>query len=166
MNLRPLCANVAVVIDLYSRYAVGWSMSASMTSQLVSDALDDGIVAPRKAEGIAASLGPRQSNRTQLVVATRLLFAERNTFVRASAGVRHSRLLRGLLLSVRATASRSVMLCILKSVPFGKYCRSNPLVFSLVPRCHGLCGSPLCQCDLRHLEPSEMPPIRLTPPLG
>lgn len=30
---------VAVVIDLYSRYAVGWSMSASMTSELVSDAL-------------------------------------------------------------------------------------------------------------------------------
>jgi putative transposase len=30
---------VAVVIDLYSRYAVGWSMSATMTSQLVSDAL-------------------------------------------------------------------------------------------------------------------------------
>jgi len=30
---------VAVVIDLYSRFAVGWSMSASMTSQLVSDAL-------------------------------------------------------------------------------------------------------------------------------
>jgi len=30
---------VAVVIDLYSRYAVGWSMSAAMTSQLVSDAL-------------------------------------------------------------------------------------------------------------------------------
>jgi len=30
---------------------------------------------------------------------------------------------------------------LLRSVPFGKYCRSNPLVFSLVPRCHGLCGS-------------------------
>jgi putative transposase len=30
---------VAVVIDLYSRYAVDWSMSATMTSQLVSDAL-------------------------------------------------------------------------------------------------------------------------------
>ena len=28
-----------------------------------------------------------------------------------------------------------------KSVPFGKYCRSRPLVFSLVPRCQGLCGS-------------------------
>ena len=28
-----------------------------------------------------------------------------------------------------------------RSVPFGKYCRSRPLVFSLEPRCHGLCGS-------------------------
>lgn len=26
-------------------------------------------------------------------------------------------------------------------LPFGKYCRSNPLMFSLVPRCQGLCGS-------------------------
>ena len=26
-------------------------------------------------------------------------------------------------------------------VPFGKHCRSSPLVFSFVPRCHGLCGS-------------------------
>ena len=28
-----------------------------------------------------------------------------------------------------------------KSVPFGKYCLSRPLVFSFDPRCHGLCGS-------------------------
>lgn len=28
-----------------------------------------------------------------------------------------------------------------RSVPFGKYCRSRPLVFSLVPRCQGLWGS-------------------------
>lgn len=28
-----------------------------------------------------------------------------------------------------------------RSVPFGKYWRSRPLVFSLVARCHGLCGS-------------------------
>jgi putative transposase len=28
-----------------------------------------------------------------------------------------------------------------KSVPFGKYCRSSPFVFSLLPRCQGLCGS-------------------------
>ena len=30
---------VAVVLDLYSRRAVGWSMSSSMTAQLVIDAL-------------------------------------------------------------------------------------------------------------------------------
>ncbi len=30
---------VAVVIDLFSRRVVGWSMSATMTAQLVSDAL-------------------------------------------------------------------------------------------------------------------------------
>ena len=29
---------VAVVLDLYSRRAVGWSMKSSMTSQLVADA--------------------------------------------------------------------------------------------------------------------------------
>src|SRR3954462_14998444 len=28
-----------------------------------------------------------------------------------------------------------------RSVPFGKYCRRRPLVFSLVPRCQGLLGS-------------------------
>ena len=28
-----------------------------------------------------------------------------------------------------------------RSVPFGKYWRNKPLVFSLVPRCHGLSGS-------------------------
>src|SRR4051812_5232756 len=28
-----------------------------------------------------------------------------------------------------------------RSVPLGKYCRSRPLVFSLEPRCQGLCGS-------------------------
>ena len=28
-----------------------------------------------------------------------------------------------------------------KSIPFGKYCLNNPLVFSLEPRCQGLYGS-------------------------
>ena len=44
-------------------------------------------------------------------------------------------------LSAAATAARSSAPCALRSVPFGKYCRSSPLVFSFVPRCHGLCGS-------------------------
>jgi hypothetical protein len=40
-----------------------------------------------------------------------------------------------------ATAASASTLCMLRSVPFGKYWRSNPLVFSFVPRCQGLCGS-------------------------
>ena len=59
----------------------------------------------------------------------------------ASAGVLQPRVLRGRPFSVAATAARSSALCRVRSVPFGKYWRSSPLVFSLVPRCHGLCGS-------------------------
>jgi hypothetical protein len=40
-------------------------------------------------------------------------------------------------LSVAATAARSSALCRARSVTLGKYWRSSPLVFSLVPRCHG-----------------------------
>ena len=39
------------------------------------------------------------------------------------------------MLRATATASRSARECRDKSVPLGKYCRSKPLVFSLVPRC-------------------------------
>jgi hypothetical protein len=59
----------------------------------------------------------------------------------ASASVRQASVLRGLLLRVAATASSSREEYLLISVPFGKHCRSSPLVFSFVPRCHGLCGS-------------------------
>ena len=60
---------------------------------------------------------------------------------RASAGVFQPRVLRGRLLSAAATAARSSALQRARSVPLGKYWRSSPLVFSLVPRCQGLCGS-------------------------
>ena len=43
--------------------------------------------------------------------------------------------LAGFVLRAIATAARSSVLWALRSVPFGKYCRSSPLVFSFVPRC-------------------------------
>ena len=49
--------------------------------------------------------------------------------------------LRGRQLRAPATAERSSAVCLLRSVPLGKYCLNRPLVFSFVPRCHGLCGS-------------------------
>jgi hypothetical protein len=66
---------------------------------------------------------------------------ERRCSSKASAGVLHPRILRGLPLSAAATASTSSVFQRDKSVPFGKYWRKRPLVFSFVPRCQGLCGS-------------------------
>ena len=51
---------VAVVLDLYSRRAVGWSMQASMTSQLVADALMMAVWRRGRPAGVAASLRPGQ----------------------------------------------------------------------------------------------------------
>ena len=58
-----------------------------------------------------------------------------------SVGVAQPRVCRGRSLSSAATASRSAWVCTDRSVPFGKYWRRRPLVFSLVPRCHGEWGS-------------------------
>jgi putative transposase len=48
---------VAAVVDLFSRRVVGWSMSATMTAQLVTDAL---IMAIWRRGCAVASLGSRQ----------------------------------------------------------------------------------------------------------
>ena len=49
--------------------------------------------------------------------------------------------LRGRAFSFAATCSRSCCVNAPIDTPFGKYCRNKRLVFSLVPRCHGLRGS-------------------------
>jgi Transposase, Mutator family len=59
----------------------------------------------------------------------------------ASCGVRSPRHKRGRSFSSAAMLSSSSAVQALRSVPFGKYCRSRPFVFSLVGRCHGECGS-------------------------
>lgn len=60
---------VAVVLDLDSRRAVGWSMRNSMTSQLVADALDDGRVAARASAGAGTSLGSGQPDHQRVLPA-------------------------------------------------------------------------------------------------
>ena len=51
---------VAAVIDLFSRRVVGWSMSAAMTAQFVTDAHGDGDLAAGQARCAVASLRSRQ----------------------------------------------------------------------------------------------------------
>ena len=47
--------------------------------------------------------------------------------ISASAGVRQSSVLRGLVLRAMATAAGLRRCAFVRSVPFGKYCRSRPL---------------------------------------
>src|ERR1700760_17687 len=56
-----------------------------------------------------------------------LASAEREELNRLRRENRQLKLEREIILSA---------LCVLRSVPFGKYWRSSPLMFSLVPRCH------------------------------
>ena len=112
---------VAAVIDLFSRRVVGWSMKAEMSAQLVIDALFNGDPAARAPGCAVASLRPRQPGRIQAVVATRSLSAGRRNRSSASAGVFQSSVFRGRELRAAATAAISSAVCMLRSVPLGKY---------------------------------------------
>ena len=136
----------ALVIDAYSRFVVGWRVSNSLRTDLALDALEQALWARRPDtadpdQRARASLRRRHPTQVQGVVATLPCWRECRCSLRASAGVLQPRVLRGRLLSAAATASRSLRECLWRSVPLGKYWRRRPLVFSLVPRCHGLWGS-------------------------
>ena len=131
---------LAVVLDACSRRIVGWSMAPSPCHATGARCPRHGAHDP-STEGRDPSFRPRLAGRIQVVVATRCVFAHSISLSSASAGVFQSSVLRGLWLRAAATAAISSALCMLRSVPFGKYWRKSPLVFSLVARCHGLCGS-------------------------
>src|SRR5918993_925676 len=56
-------------------------------------------------------------------------------------GVWSERQSRGRSLSSAAMESSSSAVQASRSVPFGRYCRSRPLAFSVLGRCQGECGS-------------------------
>ena len=56
--------------------------------------------------------------------------------LRTWAGLSKSQRFRGLLLSSAATSAKYSAKCTDRSVPWGKYWRSSPLMFSLDPRRH------------------------------
>ena len=63
--------------------------------------------------------------------------AKCNTFFKKSFGDKNPRHLRGRLLIRETTASNCSCVTLLKSVPLGKKKRTNPFMFSLLPRCQG-----------------------------
>src|SRR5579862_65092 len=58
-----------------------------------------------------------------------------------SAGVRNPNVCLGRVLSLRAMSSNSDCEKLDRPAVFGRYWRNRPFVFSLEPRCQGLCGS-------------------------
>jgi putative transposase len=132
---------VAAVIDLFSRRVVGWSMSATMTAQLVTDALVMAIWRRGKPDALLHHSDRGSQGGFKRSSQRDFFSADRSRASSASAGVFQPSALRGRELRATATAAICSALCVLRSVPLGKYWRSSPLVFSLVPRCHGLCGS-------------------------
>jgi putative transposase len=133
---------VAFVIDAFSRFIVGWQAARSLRTDLALDALEMAIWRRRGGlEGLVhhsdRGSQPRFKGSSQHRPAERSVGVRRGPLrgfaIRGSCG--------GRLLRAAATAARSPALCRLRSVPLGKYWRSRPLVFSLVPRCQGLCGS-------------------------
>ena len=59
----------------------------------------------------------------------------------ASAGVLQSRALPWSCIQRVSDGLQGFGAMLAEIGSLGKYCRSSPLVFSFVPRCHGLCGS-------------------------
>ena len=135
---------LATVEERFSGRLLGYATSAYHDTELTCAALRMAVATRGGAaavDGVIFHSDRGGERRTQLVVATPGYWVESNSASRASAGVFHPSVLRGLPLSVMETASMSAALHLDRSVPFGKYCRSSPLVFSFVPRCQGLCGS-------------------------
>ena len=134
---------VASVIDAFSRRIVGWRVGTSMSTALVQDAVGHAFFT-RAQEGTislhgliahndAGSQGGFNRSSQHRVVNLSVVGRQALPPVFSTRSV-----LRGRLLSASATASTSRPSYRARSVPFGKYCRSTPLVFSFVPRCHGL----------------------------
>jgi len=110
---------LAVVLDVFSRRIVGWSMSTTLHVTVVLDALSMALTM-RRPRGVihhsdqGSQLGFNRSSQHHL--ATSFVAASK-----ASAGVRQPSVFLGRALSAAATAANSSGLCALRSVPFGKY---------------------------------------------
>ena len=112
---------LAAILDMHTRKIVGWSMRETLHTEIALEALDMAIRASAACTWINPPFRSRHSGRIQAVVATGCLLVDRRSSSSASAGVFHSRVLRGLVLSAAATAAISSTVCTLRSVPFGKY---------------------------------------------
>ena len=82
-------------------------------------------------------IGVNQEPKETTIIASSDCQSKCNTFFKKSLGDKKPRHLRGRLLIKETTASNCSCVTLLKSVPRGKKNRTNPFMFSLLPRCQG-----------------------------
>jgi putative transposase len=112
---------LAFVIDVFSRFVVGWQASRSLRSDLAIDALEMAVW-NRQRMGVYLGGLIHHSDRGVLLS---LKGSSQHCLVggigrsssRASAGVRHRRVLRGRVLRAKATPARSSRVWRARSVP-------------------------------------------------
>jgi hypothetical protein len=88
----------------------------------------------------APTLGPQSVARQRLDLPRQSQPVDATILASASGGFIQPGVCRGRPLRWRATLPRARWSWTERSVPFGKYCRSSPLVFSLLARCQGCAG--------------------------
>ncbi len=118
--------------------ARGNPLGATTTITSNTSATTTTLAAAAPALSLVKSVTPSTvAGRIQPVVATPVVCTDSNCSANTSAGAFHPSTFRGRLFNVYATAASSSALHRDRSVPFGKYWRSNPFVFSFVGRCQG-----------------------------
>src|SRR5664279_5527120 len=135
---RLLIPADTTIADLHAvlQVAIGWT--GTHLHRFVVQGREYGI---GYVGGPSFDADPRRGRRIQAVVATVGAKGPNSNCCIMSAGVFIPRVFRGRAFSSAATSIRRPELWADRSVPLGKYWRSSPLVFSLLPRCHGECGS-------------------------
>ena len=130
---------LAAILDLFSRFIVGWAVSAVNDRHLTIKALQMALKQRCPDAGLlhhsdqGGTLGNSRSSSQHRVVA----IEHKRDRQGLPRDVFQPRVLRGRLLRAAATASRSSRECLDRRCLCGKYWRSRPLVFSFVPRIPG-----------------------------
>ena len=137
-TLKYLFSTLNEYVEWYSNGAEGKPKAHTASIMNYDDVTIEHISSQATASPLEAFSGDNMHKFYNLTLLTRSdCQAKCNTFFKKSLGDKNPRHLRGRLLIRETTASNCSCVTLLKSVPLGKKKRTNPFMFSLLPRCQG-----------------------------